>query len=119
MAISQQRLYFITLVVGSILTASYAAVFYLHGAEPNSSVITLWEFAFLVLLVLWVEQDSKRRAEIYHPFEFGFLVLIFWIPYLPFYLFRTRGPKGIAIFLGFLGLICLPYFVPWLVYAGR
>ena len=84
MAIGQQRLYLITLIVGSISTALYAAVFFWHDAKPNSVVITLWTFAFLVLLVLWVEQDSKRHPEIYHPFDFGFLVFIFWIPYLPF-----------------------------------
>ena len=108
-AVRRQRRYLIAIVIGSVLSAGYEALFYWYGAEPAGPVVILWPIAFVVLLVLWVDQDSKQHSEVYRPFEFGFLVFVFWIPYLPYYLVRTRGAKGIAELLGFVLLFFLGY----------
>ena len=60
------------LIVGSVLVGVYDALFYWRGLEPASVVSALWPYAFAVLLVLWLEQDSRTRPAIYRPFEFSY-----------------------------------------------
>jgi hypothetical protein len=108
-----------TLIAVSILAAVFQAMLYWHGVEAESPFIILWCFVFVFLLVLWVDLDSKGRPSIYRPHEYGFLVFLFWIPYIPYYLWRTRGPYGLLALLGFAALYFLGYFAQWGVYVAR
>ena len=117
--LSNQRPYLIALVVGSVLTALYDGMFFWHDAEPTSPVLMAWPVAFPILLALWVQEDSKAHPAIYRPFDFGYLVLMFWIPYLPYYLVRTRGLSAIAFMLAFTALYFLGYIAQWTIHAVR
>lgn len=108
-----------TLVIVSLLGAIYEGALYWHGVEPTENLLSLWQLFFIVLLVLWVDADSKDHPEIYRPYEYGYLVFLFWLPYLPFYLWRTRRVFGIAMFGGFLALLYLGYFGQLLINAAR
>jgi hypothetical protein len=108
-----------TLVFVSLLGAVYEGVLYWHSVEPADNLVWLWQVFFVVLLVLWVDADSKGYPKIYRPYEYGYLVFIFWLPYLPFYLWRTRRAIGVAMFGGFLGLYFLGYFGKLLIHAAR
>jgi len=70
-----------------------------------------------VLLVLWVDTDSRDYPKIYRPYEYGYLVFLFWLPYLPYYLWRTRGWVGMLILGGFLVLLMLGYLVQWALFV--
>lgn len=60
--------------------------------------------------ILWVYCDAGR-SDFEKPFDFGFLVYIFWPVALPWYLVSTRGVEGVLIFLGFIAL----WIGPWLM----
>lgn len=108
-----------TLVIVSLLGAIYEGVLYWYSAEPAENLLSLWQLFFIVLLVLWVDADSKNHPEIYRPYEYGYLVFIFWLPYLPFYLWRTRRAFGMVMFGGFLALFYLGYIGQLLINAAR
>jgi hypothetical protein len=93
------------LILLSLAVGAYEAVAYSHGHFVGHSFQVVWEFVFVLLIVFWIERD-RLRFNIYHPFEFGFLVFLFWIPYLPYYLIRTRRALGVVWLAGFIFLFC-------------
>jgi hypothetical protein len=109
----------LTLLAVSVLVAAYEAVLYWFDAEPTGSVLSVWNFVFVILLALWVDADSKDYPQIYRPFEYGYLVLLFWIPYLPYYLWRTRGAAGLLMLGGLVTLYFLGYLFRWVIYVAR
>ena len=107
------------LITLSLMGAIYEGAVFWHGIQLTDGLVFIWQMVCVVLLVLWVDADSKDYPKIYRPYEYGYLILLFWLPYLPFYLWRTRGIRGIVGFAGFLGLFSLGYLVQWLIYAAR
>lgn len=89
---SVKLVYFVALLFGSVLVAEYDTTFR-HGETPKSAFANLWGYSFPVILVIWITEDSKSQPHVYQPFE---LALLFWVPYLPYYLRKTRGSKGLA-----------------------
>lgn len=75
----------------------------------SNSTQTLWGLVFLLLSILWANIDANRNS-FEKPFDFGFLVYIFWPIALPWYLYTTRGVEGLLIFLGFITI----WLGPWL-----
>lgn len=84
----------------------------LQSSQDAMSVPTSFHVAAafkIFLIVLWIDADSKVQPRITRCFDYGFLVLIFWVPYFPFYLWRTRGvAAGILMYAGFLVLLSTP-----------
>lgn len=121
---SKPRLRPKTLLLAALITLSigasiYEGVLYWHGLQVRGGAALLWPLVFLVLLVAWVDADSKDYPQIYRPFEYGYLVFLFWLPYLPYYLWRTRGVVGVFVLGGFIGLFMLGTLVQWFIYAVR
>ncbi|MGB7845014.1 MAG: hypothetical protein WBL63_05315 [Candidatus Acidiferrum sp.] len=73
---------------------------------PDESSI-LWKFAFALFVVRWVQLD-RRSHELRTPFEFNAFVFFAWIVVLPYYLYKTRGPRGLLSTLGFWLLAATP-----------
>ena len=96
----------ILLIILSIVMGLYEGVLFINDLEPRQGLYGVWGFVYVVLLVLWVSEDSKNFTGIYRPFDYGFLVFIFYIAYVPYYLFKTRGP--VIGFFYFFGFILLP-----------
>lgn len=107
------------LVVVSLLGAVYEGVLYWHSVEPADNLVWLWQIFFIVLLVFWVDADSKNHPKIYRPYEYRYLIFIFWLPYLSFYLWRTRRAFGMAMLAGFLALYSLGYLLMVLIHTVR
>jgi drug/metabolite transporter superfamily protein YnfA len=100
-----------------IIVATYEAVFYWHDAEPSQPLLTAAAFWSLLLLIIWVDADSRnRQGRIYRAYDFGFLIYLLWPFYLPYYFWRTRGLPGLAIFSGLVGLYFLGDSMQWLIY---
>lgn len=106
----------ITLILASVAVAIYEFVLYLYGIVPSENIYKLWSLIFILLIVMWIDFDSREQEKIYRPFEYGFLVLIFWSLYLPYYFIKTRKLKGIVFLLGLLLLFNLGYLMQWLYY---
>ena len=81
------------------------------GVEGSDRIYELSGFVFVLLLVLWVDNDSRTQPAIYRTFEYGWLAFFYWIPYLPYYFWRTRGTRGLLIF----GALIIVFFLGWLV----
>lgn len=111
----------VLLVFLPLLVAAYVVMLYLKGFAMSEPFINSWALVYLMLGVMWIDLDSRSRPDVYRPFEYGFLVVIYWIPYVPYYLYRTRGTKGLVYFAAFVGLYVLADLAPWIVYwvVGR
>ena len=97
--------------IGLALLAACADAWLYHRDGIGAERLTLaWTLTFSLLVALWIEADSRRFTNVYRPYEYGFLVYLMWPVYLPYYLVRTRGARGIAWLTGFVVL----YLVTWL-----
>jgi hypothetical protein len=63
--------------------------------------------------------DRAALAGPYRPFEYGHLVLLFWIPYLPYYLRRTRRATRLLLLTLLLTLYFLGDLLRWLIDVAR
>lgn len=117
MTVRPSTTYLVGLVVGAVLVAAYEALAFWLDMESTSAVAAVWPGVFLLLLVLWVVEDSKAFPAIQKPFEYGFLVFLFALPYLPYYLWCTRRAHGLLMLAGFVGLYCLGYLAELAIYA--
>lgn len=118
MALNSKAL-LLALGVLSLMVGGYEAALFSIGRSVGVPFQATWTLVFLVLLVLWVDLDCRERKNIYRPFEFGFLVFLFWLPYLPYYLLRTRRAWGLLWLLGFALLSYSGYWLQWIVYLFR
>jgi hypothetical protein len=106
-------------VLLSLVVGVYEAVAFGHGRQTSLQFEFTWSVVALLLVISWLELDCREHKEIYRPFEFGFLLLVFWVFYLPYYLFRTRGAYAVLWLGGFIGLSFLGWALEWLVYVAR
>lgn len=117
MAKTRANIHLATLVACSVMVAVYQGFAYSYGVPPADVFAIWWPIVFVVLLVLWVEEDSKSYPQIYKPFEYGFLLFILWLPYLPYYLWRTRRAPGLLLLAGFVLLYMLGFLVVLAIHA--
>ena len=105
------------LISVSIISALFDGLFSIRGLSSPSATGDLAGILSVFLLALWIDIDSKDHQQVGRSFDFGFLVLIFWLPYLPYYLWRTRGPVGLLMFAGFVGLWSMSFLVQLMIYG--
>lgn len=80
-----------------------------QGEVVSDETQSLWGFIFLVITIIWVIADSETN-DFKKPFDFGFLIYLFWPVALPYYLITTRGFEGFVFFLGLMSI----WLGPWL-----
>jgi hypothetical protein len=107
----------ISLISISTISALFEGLFYLRGLPSTPATATLAGVLSPFLLVLWIDADDKDHRQVGRPFDYGFLVLMFLVPYLPYYLWRTRGAAGLLMCAGFLGLFLMGFLVQSLIYC--
>jgi len=78
----------------------------------------LWGFEFGFILALWVGVDRQIRG-FNVPFEFDGFVFFIWPFLVPYYLYRTRGGRGILIVTSIYVLYLTPYVVAQIARIGR
>jgi hypothetical protein len=106
----------VSLISISGVSALFEGLFYLHGVSSMPASSTAAGVVSILLLVLWIDADSKAHPQVARCFDYGFLVVMFWLPYLPYYLWRTRGAAGLLMYGGFIGLFWMGFLVQWLIY---
>ena len=107
----------VSLISISTISALFDGLFYLRGVPSMPATAALAGVLTPLLLVLWVDVDSKDHRQVGRSFDYGFLVLMFLLPYLPYYLWRTRGAAGLLMCAGFLGLFLMGFLVQLLIYC--
>jgi hypothetical protein len=106
-------------VLLSLAVGIYQAVLFSLGLELGRLLQFIWAAVAMLLIIFWVELDCREHREIYRPFEFGFLLLLFWLFFLPYYLLRTRRAYAALWLLGFIGLASFGYLLEWLIHLTR
>src|SRR3569623_1830907 len=119
MLLMRQNTLPIAAAAGSVLVGVHDALFYWRDVELTSHISALWPTVFLLLLVMWVERDSRAHPQISRPsLDYGLLVYVFWIPYLPYYMWKTRGARGLALVAAFAILGLLGELLTWGIYVA-
>ena len=103
----------------SVLTAVYGGITFWYEVRTSEPLLSLSTFISAILVGMWVDADSRGRPNIYRPYEHGWLIYVYWIPYVPYYLWRTRGAIGVLQFGGLLFLLLSWWIVQWLIYIAR
>lgn len=75
-------------------------------SAPDRSTL-FWKFAFALFMVRWAAIDRRSRS-FSVPFEFDAFVFFAWVFVVPYYLVKTRGPRGLINALGFWALGVTP-----------
>ncbi|GAB3103290.1 hypothetical protein G8770_19900 [Aestuariicella hydrocarbonica] len=101
------------LLIGVLLLLSLGvgaveAVLSCQGEWISESTHVLWALIFFLLTILWVVEDAKS-THFEKPFDFDFLMYVFWPIAFPYYLLSTRGIKGLRLLVGFLLILVLPW----------
>ena len=107
----------VSLISISTISALFDGLFYLRGVPSVPATAALAVVLSPLLLALWVDVDSRDHRQVGRSFDYGFLVLVFLVPYLPYYLWRTRGAAGLLMCAGFLGLFLMGFLVQLLMYC--
>jgi hypothetical protein len=81
-------------------------------------VSLLWTFAFVLILIWWMDGDSHRRG-VHMPYDFAAFAFFGWPIVIPYYLWRSRGGRGLLFALGLAGMYIVPYLVAAIIYATR
>ncbi|RQO39722.1 hypothetical protein DBV14_30660 [Variovorax sp. KBW07] len=96
--------YLAAFVVACLGMAAYEMLFFWYDAETSRSTVLVSNFVTIFFLIFWLDADSKEHPDIYRPYEYNQLLIFLWLPYLPYYLWRTRGVAGLFLLGGILGL---------------
>ena len=97
------------LILLSTLKLTVEITLNLNHQEVSTTTDNAWNLIFLFGTIFWAYHDQNRK-EFKKPFDFGFLMYIFWPVAFPWYLIRTRGVDGLIMYIGFLGV----WLGPWL-----
>jgi uncharacterized metal-binding protein len=114
--IQGKKLITITLISLSLFIALYQLVLFINSFESSEYLFNCFGFVYLILVLMWIDLDSKEQKDIYRPHDYGFFMFIYWIPYLPYYFIKTRGAKGVLFLLGLIVLLNLGFILQWAYY---
>lgn len=81
-----------------------------YGMEGSGLSQLLWRWGTALLLVWWVQADSREIK--YRPrYEYSAFMFFGWPLLLPYYLLRTRGIRDFFL----VGVFFMLFFAPWVV----
>jgi len=86
------------------------------GETVSNTTQTLWAGIFIIMSIIWAVADAETNS-FEKPFDFDFLMYIFWPVALPYYLISTRGLEGIILFFGFINILLGPWLAGLVAYT--
>lgn len=96
---SPAALLYLFLVAAQVVKGFYLASE--TGAPPGFTL--LYPLGLLWTVGSWLREDSRRRGVVW-VFDMGLFLYIAWLVFMPYYLLKTRGAKGLLTLLAFLGV---------------
>ena len=78
-----------------------------HGEAVPMGVNALWSLTYRLILVAWVRADGRIHG-FSAPYEFDAFVFFAWPAAVPYYLWKTRGARGLLAAFGIWMLFVLP-----------
>ena len=92
------------------LTTNYTiglSVFSFHNLATAEGIALLWRFEFSLILTWWMRAERfVRRFNV--PFEFDAFVFFAWPILATYYMYKTRGRRGLLLAFCILGLFITP-----------
>ena len=85
-----------------IATQVVAGVYLAREAVPPPAFTFLYPFSWLWVVGWWLRDDSRKRG-IGWVFDMGLFLYIAWPFFMPYYLLKTRGARGLLVLLAFAG----------------
>jgi hypothetical protein len=95
------------LLVAIGMFSAFQVAFVIVETTRAEAVSELTSFGLALTFVLWILLDAQRRRQI-PCYDFGFLVAVFFPLSLGWYVFWSRGWRGIFLLVALLGLILVP-----------
>jgi hypothetical protein len=90
-----------------------------HGVLPvETPGATLWIVCFTLNVAWWLSWDRRARG-FSAPYDFDSFVFFAWPIVVPWYLYRTRGARGVLLAVAIGGFYVLPALVAAVVYATK
>lgn len=89
-------LLYLFVIAAQVVTGVYLA----REAEPPPAFTVLYPLGLLWVVGRWLRDDSRRRGVAW-VFDMGLFLYIAWPLFMPYYLLKTRGAKGLLVILGF------------------
>ena len=99
-------------LVFAVIVLSYGIALGM-GVASESLVMAGCVWLGLPILLSWWVQSDMRETSFRAPYEFGFLVFLFWPVVIPFYMWKSRGKEGVPLML----LLLLAMFAPVIGYG--
>lgn len=106
---NKKNLITVTFILLAICVGTVEVILNSQGEVTSDVTQTAWGAISLFLTIVWAMADSETN-DFDKPFDFGFLMYMFWPIALPYYLYSTRGLDGIVLYIGFMGV----WVGPWL-----
>ena len=78
-----------------------------RGVDVSERSNYLWTACFSYCVAWWIERDRKVKG-FSAPFEYQAFVFFLWPFIAPYYFFKTRGWRGLALGLGLFLYACVP-----------
>jgi hypothetical protein len=88
-----------------------------RGVDVSERSNYLWTACFSYCVAWWIEVDRKARR-ITAPFDYQAFMFFLWPAMAPYYLFQTRGWRGLVHGMGLLLLACVPAVTEFVAHAG-
>ena len=108
--------YPLALVALTLLSAAGRSFLQFHSFSLPLETGRLDTLVFNSILALWVRAD--RRSRMFSvPFEFDAFLFFSWPLLLPWYLYRTRGGRGLLHTAVIYALAILPHIAASIAYA--
>ena len=112
---SARHLPLVAIALLVVLGTAVQAFATLQGGDLSRSTGNLWYFTFSYAVVCWLEPDRRAR-NIPAPFEYSAFMFFAWPVLAPYYLFKSRRWRGLAMGLGLLALNMLPGLASYAIY---
>lgn len=75
---------------------------YLGAQLQLPPAVTLLYWLGLLWAVGWWLRTDDRKRHVAAVYDLGFFLSLAWPVFIPYYLAKTRGPKGLLLILGFI-----------------
>lgn len=86
-----------------VLTQVASGMYEAAQVEPVPAFILISQLGFFWALACWLQRDMDSQA-IRWAVDVGFFLYLGWLFVLPYYLFKTRGPRAALVILAFVAV---------------